>query len=60
MRLILPFTFLFITGCTLHVCGNSETSHLVGGGTIGEQQQNEDTAEVEANIKTPDAKPMGL
>lgn len=51
---------ILLSGCTLHVCGNSEVAHQVGNGTIGEQQQNEDSAEAKADIKTPDVKPGGL
>lgn len=43
---------VFLNGCTLHVCGNSEIAHAVGESTVGEQQQNEDkaTADIKADV----------
>lgn len=60
LNIITITLIMALSGCTLHVCGNSETAHLVGDGTIGEQQQNEDSAEAKADVKVPDPKPAGL
>lgn len=51
MKYILAIMIL-LSGCTMHVCGNSEIAHAVGESTIGEQQQNEDkaTADVKADV----------
>lgn len=52
MKSLFALLILLSTGCTLHVCGNSEIAHAVGESSIGEQQQNEDkaTADVKADV----------
>lgn len=52
MRYLILSLAILVSGCTMHVCGNSEIAHAVGKSEIGEQQQNEDkaTADVKADV----------
>lgn len=53
MKLLFALMLLTMTGCTMHVCGNSEIAHAVGKSTIGEQQQNEDKATADVKAEVP-------
>lgn len=54
--LTLAFLIAISSGCTLHVCGNSDIAHQVGdGGVIEEEQKQTDSAK--ADVKVP-VKPM--
>lgn len=44
---------LLLSGCTVHVCGNSEVAHQVGDGTIGEDQRQKDSASADIKADVP-------
>lgn len=44
---------LLLSGCTVHVCGSSEIAHQVGDGSIGESQQQKDSASADIKADVP-------
>lgn len=54
MRAIsLMLTALYLVGCTIHVCGDTEVAHQTGDGEISETHQSKDEAKADVKATLP-------